>query len=88
MVRNKSFCNAFWSKLVLTVLFTLCTIVTFAQPTGPGDPGQGDCGTSAQGPDEPCPLDTWVIILAVIALVFTAVHLYKKQNNALKANIL
>ncbi|MCR8557687.1 hypothetical protein KXD93_08545 [Mucilaginibacter sp. BJC16-A38] len=59
----------------------LCALVTFAQP---GGPGQGDCGDTTAGPDEPCPLDTWVIVLSVIALVFAAIHLHKKQKNALK----
>jgi len=31
-------------------------------------------------PDATCPLDTWVIILAAIAFVFTAAHLYRKQS--------
>ena len=84
MLRSKLFDIAFWSKVFLTALFMLCTLMTFAQPTGPGGPGQGDCGDTTVGPDEPCPLDTWVIVLAIIALIFAAIHLYKKQNTALK----
>jgi len=36
-------------------------------------------------PDEVCPLDTWVVVLAVAAFVFAAIHLYRKQKAALVA---
>lgn len=28
-----------------------------------------------------CPLDTWVIVLAVAAFAFAAIHLYRKQKS-------
>jgi uncharacterized membrane protein len=31
--------------------------------------------------DNPCPLDTWVIILAIIAVVFAAIYLNHKQKS-------
>jgi uncharacterized membrane protein len=42
-----------------------------------GDP-QGCSGTDI---DNPCPLDTWVIILAIIAVVFAAIYLNHKQKS-------
>ncbi len=71
--------KAFWNKVALTALCMLCTLLTFAQLGPPSD-----CGDTSGGPDEPCPLDTWVIVLAVIALAFAAYHLQKKQKSALK----
>ncbi len=42
--------------------------------------GQGlACG--GQDPDAVCPLDTWVVVLAGISLLFAAVHLYRKQKH-------
>jgi hypothetical protein len=45
--------------------------ILYAQP---GEP----CGGT--DPDATCPLDTWVIALAVIAVIFAAMSLIKKQN--------
>lgn len=78
---KKVYGATFWNKVILTVLFMLCTIATFAQP---GSPSQGDCGDSSAGPDEPCPLDTWVIVLVIVALFFVVAHLRKKQKDTLK----
>jgi len=50
----------------------LNVIVLYAQP---GEP----CGGT--DPDATCPLDTWVIVLAVIATVFAAIHLSRKQRS-------
>jgi hypothetical protein len=46
--------------------------VLFAQ--GPGGPCE------LTDPDENCPLDTWVVILAVVAVVFAVVRLHRKQK--------
>jgi len=41
--------------------------------------GQGEpCGGT--DPDAVCPLDTWVIVLAVFAFGFAAIRLYRKQS--------
>jgi len=65
----KIFCSAL-------ILLMLNVMVGFAQTgtTGPGAP----CGGTDIDAD--CPLDTWVIFLAVIAVVFAAIHLHKKQK--------
>ncbi|MDR3693260.1 hypothetical protein [Mucilaginibacter sp.] len=66
----------FWWPLLL---FILNSSVLFAQSTNPGEP----CGGT--DPDATCPLDTWVIILAMVAVVFAAWHLYRKQKSPLPA---
>jgi hypothetical protein len=59
-------------KYLLTILFLSSCYFAFAQ--GPGT----DCV-----PDQfdPCPLDTWVIILVIAATVFTVIHLKRKQKS-------
>jgi hypothetical protein len=65
-------------KFLLGVSFyLLITTNCFADP---GDPGDPLCGGIDGGPDN-CPLDTWVIGLVVIAVIFTAVHLHRKQKS-------
>lgn len=44
------------------------------------DPGDGLCDGNDGGPDG-CPLDTWVIVLAIIAVIFAAIHLHRKQKS-------
>ncbi|MES2377651.1 MAG: hypothetical protein V4553_13790 [Bacteroidota bacterium] len=65
--------------LGLTFIFLLAGLSTvFAQcedDTGPGSlPGDPD------NPWVQCPLDTWVVVLAAAALIFTVIHLYRKQK--------
>jgi hypothetical protein len=65
-------------SLILTSLFFLINIITvFAQE----DPGGGE-GNPCD-PDLPCPLDTWVFVLAAVVLVITTLylHLRNKKNN-------
>jgi hypothetical protein len=43
---------------------------------------QADQGCSGQDVyDGNCPLDTWVIVLVVIAGLFTAIYLHRKQKS-------
>ena len=60
--------------LFATLSVVLLNIVTvMADPTG-SDPLPCD-------PDDPnCPLDTWVIVLAAVALVAAVIHLHRKQK--------
>ena len=44
---------------------------------------QADIGCSDTDPTDPCPLDNWVIVLAVIVVAFAAVHLSHKQKSKL-----
>jgi hypothetical protein len=61
-------------KIFFAALFLLMlnVAVLYAQP---GEP----CGGT--DPDETCPLDTWVIVLAVVATAYAAIHLYRKQRS-------
>lgn len=43
------------------------------------DPGDGLCDGNDGGPDG-CPLDTWVWILILVAMLFTVRHLGRKNN--------
>ena len=56
------------------LLLMLNTVASYAQP---GEP----CG--GVDPDATCPLDTWVIILASIAVIFAVIHLNRKQKSLL-----
>lgn len=58
--------------LLIILFFTALPAVVKAQdlPCLDGDP----YGT--------CPLDSWVIAVVVIAGIFTAIHLHKKQRSA------
>lgn len=40
--------------------------------------GQTSCPCGCSEVDAPCPLDTWIVVMAAIALVFGAMHLYRK----------
>lgn len=67
-----------WCKAFgLLFSFLFISFVTIAQDCGdgPGLPGRDvDAATNE------CPLDTWVIALVGIALIFTTVQLYRKQQ--------
>ena len=64
-MRLKIFCGA--------LLFLLLDgIMLYAQP---GEP----CGGTDV--DNPCPLDTWVIVLVVAAAIFGAVRLFNQQKS-------
>jgi hypothetical protein len=60
-------------KIFFGVLFLLMlnVAVLFAQPSEP---------CAGTDPDATCPLDTWVIIFAVVAFVFATIHLYRKRD--------
>jgi hypothetical protein len=66
------------NKILSTVLLILLTsAAAFAQC----DDGSG-IGIPGGDPDagNPCPLDTWVIFLALGAVVLTTLYLYRKQK--------
>lgn len=47
------------------------------------DPGAPCAGNDVDNTD--CPLDTWVVFLAVIAVVLAAIYLHRKQKTPLPA---
>ncbi|WP_413667185.1 hypothetical protein ACEN9X_22070 [Mucilaginibacter sp. Mucisp86] len=59
-------------KIFLTILvWVIATLGCFAQIFA--------CDNADD--DAYCPLDTWVIVFAVAAFVFAAIHLYRKQKS-------
>jgi hypothetical protein len=60
-------------KFFCTLLLLFNVVLLFAQ----GDPTP----CLAADIDTQCPLDTWVVILAVIAVVFAATYLHRKQKS-------
>jgi hypothetical protein len=64
-MRIKIFLGAF-------LLLMLNGVFLYAQP---GEP----CG--GVDPDATCPLDSWVVVLAAVAVTATVVHLYRKQRS-------
>jgi hypothetical protein len=59
-------------RIVLTLLFLIANVaVLFAQGALPCNDGDIDAA---------CPLDTWVIVLAAGALLFTIMHLYRVRK--------
>jgi hypothetical protein len=61
-------------KIFFAALFLLMlnVVALYAQP---GEP----CGGT--DPDDTCPLDTWVIVLAIVVTAYAAIHLYRKQRS-------
>jgi hypothetical protein len=58
-------------KIFPFILIFFIPIITFAQ------------GEACEGTDplDPCPLDTWVIALVVIAGILATIHLHRKQKS-------
>lgn len=74
-------------RISLVLVFLIAnTVPLFAQfigggsGGGGGDDGPGSAPCGGADIDGGCPLDTWVIILAAIALIFTTLYLYRKQK--------
>ncbi|MDB5006934.1 MAG: hypothetical protein JWP45_1327 [Mucilaginibacter sp.] len=62
----------FFSALLLLMFNTM---LLYAQTTT--DPSLPCAGTDI---DNTCPLDTWVIVLAFLAVAFASFHLFRKQS--------
>ena len=67
--------KVFYYIITIVPFFLLNTITVLAQP------GSGGGGSLPCDPDEICPLDTWVIALVIIAVIFTVIHLHRKQKS-------
>nr|MBB6233155.1 hypothetical protein [Mucilaginibacter sp. FT3.2] len=74
MRSNKRVCNILY-RLFFVLGLVVLPFISNAQDQN--DPSCGDTDPFQQ----PCPLDTWVIILVVVAGIFTAVHLHRKQKS-------
>ncbi|SEN80481.1 hypothetical protein SAMN05192574_104202 [Mucilaginibacter gossypiicola] len=55
-----------------SLIWVIATVSCFAQI---------DFNCDSADDDAFCPLDTWVIVLAVAAFAFAAFHLYRKQKS-------
>jgi hypothetical protein len=58
--------------ILITVLLFANIVSVFAQGDLPCNDGDPD-GIA-------CPIDTWVVLFAAIALIFTVIHLQKKAS--------
>ena len=53
------------------VFFLMAIVTAVAQTTVPCDDAD---------PDANCPLDTWIVVLVIMASAFAAYSLYRRQN--------
>ena len=70
------------SDKVKSIFFVIAlTFINLQANAQPGDPTQDDCNIPSNGgPDEPCPLDTWVYVLVIVALLVGAYRLHTKKK--------
>ncbi|MFD0765580.1 hypothetical protein ACFQZI_12020 [Mucilaginibacter lutimaris] len=61
-------------KKIFAIIFLLTIhTISFAQITNP---------CAGADDDEPCPLDTWVYVLVVIAMIYGAYKMHQKQKSS------
>lgn len=65
-------CRVFFSTLLLLIFNVL-----FLKAQGGADQ---PCLNGNDIDNTDCPLDTWVVILALVTVVFTAIYLQRKQK--------
>lgn len=65
-----------WQWFLLSCSLFLLPMAALAQ-----DGFNPDCFDEDPVGTVDCPLDTWIIILAVVAVLFAAFHLYRKQKS-------
>lgn len=75
--RNFSLCYKISTFYILLGCLLLIPAASFAQ-------GVPNC-TGDDDPYDTCPLDTYVWLLAIIALIFGAVYLYRQQKEQSRA---
>lgn len=64
---------------VYRFLFTLLILVLFSPMIVSAQ--ESECGGVSDPFNEACPLDTWVVVLVIVAGVFTSIHLHRKQRS-------
>jgi len=62
------------SLIILSGSMLLLPVVSFAQG------GDLPCGGDDPTTSNPCPLDSWVWVLALTAMVFGAIYLHRRQK--------
>jgi hypothetical protein len=70
----------FPKKLAALFIFMFIAFTAFGQDCGDGGVLPGDDPDAHPIGASGCPLDTWIIVLAVAALLFTVLHLHRKQK--------
>jgi hypothetical protein len=75
---GKEVSNSIYKKIVYLTILTgsilLLPSISFAQG------GDLPCGGDDPTTSNPCPLDTWVWMLAVVAVILGAIYLQRKQK--------
>lgn len=71
-------------KITYRFLYTFLILIATA-PLIYAQPGSGGEQLPCD-PDSECPLDTYVWLLAIIALIFGAVYLYRQQKEQSRVN--
>lgn len=80
-LKNRGTLNKLKDKLITALVLMFLTLATFTVQGQPPDPTEGDCNIPAGGgADEPCPLDTWVYVLVIAAIIYGVYKLQKKQQ--------
>ncbi|SEO31462.1 hypothetical protein SAMN05192574_10738 [Mucilaginibacter gossypiicola] len=69
-----------YKAITIIAIFLLSIATVFAQEEVPcgGGPDDGDYDPNN------CPLDTWVILLVVMALILTVIHLHRRRKPCLR----
>ena len=62
------------SLIILSGSMLLLPVISFAQG------GDLPCGGDDPTTSTPCPLDSWVWVLALIAVIFGTIYLYRQQK--------
>ena len=71
---SKSICKKIVSVIILVGSVILLPSISFAQG------GDLPCGGDDPTTSNPCPLDTWVWLLAIVAVMLGAIYLQRKQK--------
>jgi hypothetical protein len=69
-----------YRKLAVFSILLLTTFSTLGQDCQDGGVLPGDDPDAHPIGESGCPLDTWVIVLVTVALLFTVLHLNRKQK--------
>lgn len=68
------------NKILSLLLLVLPVITLLAQPVPPGDPDYGQDGPGPGGPVDPNPINQYVVLLGVLALVLGYYYIVKQRK--------
>ena len=75
---GKEISNSIYKKIVSLIILAGSIMLLPANSFAQG--GDLPCGGDDPTSNNPCPLDTWVWVLAVIAVILGAIYLQRKQK--------